>query len=232
VTELPPLIRSLTSSAAEAREGEPALGRERGGLESAEAMQLARYFMFAQVDFHSARLIYDAHLKDFLIAWLPDGKFKTDVDSHLTVNDNDVLSAIAAAARDPGASGHDPARRIQNREHFRVAHLRKPEDPPGATKAIAAAAAEQFGEDNVRYGASPRRPDPPDFPVRERDGNSYSSLSLSDVLRTLPASRDEYVFVAPELRDEAKTWIDNERERIIDAALAKADEENEEEVST
>jgi uncharacterized protein len=195
-------------------------------------MQLARYFMFAQVYFHSTRLIYDAHLKDFLAAWLPEGKFATDVDGHLTLNDNDVLTAIAAAARDSGAPGHDPARRIQNREHFRVAYVRQPEDSVGATRAIADAAADHFGPDNVRYGASPRRPDPPDFPVRERDGKSYSSLSLSDVLRTLPASRDEYVFVAPELRDQAKAWIKHERERIIAAALAKADEENSEEVST
>jgi HD superfamily phosphohydrolase len=211
----------------EAREGEPALGCERGGLESAEALQLARYFMFAQVYFHSTRLIYDAHLKDFLAAWLPEGKFPIDVDSHLTLTDNDVLTAIARAARDPDAPGHDPARRIQSREHFRVAHIRHPDDPPGTITAIAAAAAERFGEANVRYGASPRRPDPPDFPVRERDGHSFSSLSLSDVLRTLPASRDEYVFVAPEIRDEAKTWIENERERIIEAAFAEADEQEE-----
>lgn len=217
--------------AAEAREGEPALGCERGGLESAEAMQLARYFMFAQVYYHSTRLIYDAHLKDFLAAWLPEGKFATDVDRHLTLTDNEVLTAIASAARDPGAPGHDPARRIQNREHFRVAHIRQPEDPPGATRAIAEATSTQFGEAHVRYGTSPRRPDPPDFPVRERDGQSFSSLSLSDVLRTLPASRDEYVFVAPEIRDEAKAWITNERERIIEAAFAKADEQDEE-VST
>jgi len=218
--------------AAEAREGEPALGCERGGLESAEAMQLARYFMFAQVYYHSTRLIYDAHLKDFLVAWLPEGRFSTDVEGHLQLNDNVVLTEIAAAARDSDAPGHDPARRIQSRDHFRVADFRKPEDPPGAIRAIAEAAAEHFGPDNVRYGASPRRPDPPDFPVRQRDEKSYSSLSLSDVLRTLPASRDEYVFVERELRHQAKTWIGKERERIIAAALAQADEEEEEEVRT
>jgi GrpB-like predicted nucleotidyltransferase (UPF0157 family) len=141
------------------------------------------------------------------------------------MTDNDVLTAIAKAARDPGAPGHDPARRIQHREHFRVAHIRQPDDPPGAMKAIAAATAEHFGENNVRYGASPRRPDPPDFPVRERDGRSFSSLSLSDVLRTLPASRDEYVFVAPEIRDDAKGWIENERERIIEAFAEAGEEE-------
>jgi HD superfamily phosphohydrolase len=215
----------------EEREGEPALGCERGGLESAEAMQLARYFMFAQVYFHSTRLIYDVHLKDFLAAWLPDGKFSVNVAAHMKLTDNEVLAAIAAAAENADAPGHDPARRIQRREHFRVAYIRNPDDPPGTIEAIAKAASDEFGPDNVRYGKSPRRPDPPDFPVRERDGSSVSSLALSDVLKTLPASRDEYVFVVPELRNNAKTWITNQRESIIEAAVAAADEQDEE-VST
>jgi uncharacterized protein len=89
--------------AAELREGEPALGCERGGLESAEALQLARYFMFAQVYYHSTRLVYDQHLKDFLTAWLHQGKFSTDVEAHLRLTDNEILTAIAEAARDAGA---------------------------------------------------------------------------------------------------------------------------------
>jgi HD superfamily phosphohydrolase len=214
------------AEAAEAREGEPALGCERGGLESAEAMQLARYFMFAQVYYHPTRLAYDEHLKDFLATWLPDGKFPVDVTGHLARSDNEVLAAIAKAALDRTAPGHDAARRIATRQHFRVAYSRGPEDGPGDTEAIAKAAAEHFGDGNVRYGKSPRRPDPPDFPVRERDGASVSSLALSDVLKRLPASRDEYVFVAPELREEAKKWIENKRERIIEAAIEAADEEN------
>ena len=52
---------------------EPMLGVEVGGIHSAEALLLARYFMFTQLYFHSVRRIYDQHLKDFLLAWLPDG---------------------------------------------------------------------------------------------------------------------------------------------------------------
>jgi uncharacterized protein len=213
----------------EEREGEVALGCERGGLESAEAMQLARYFMFAQVYYHPTRLAYDEHLKDFLAAWLPDGKFPVDVEGHMRRSDNEVLTAIVEAAYDREAPGHDPARRIMSREHFRVAYSRAPEDGTGDTEALAVAASEHFGPDNVRYGKSPRRPDPPDFPVQERDGSSVSSLALSDVLKRLPASRDEYVFVAPELRDEAKRWIKQERERIIEAAVKAADDSQEQE---
>jgi uncharacterized protein len=45
---------------------EPQLGVEQGGLQSAEAMLLARYFMYSQVYFHRVRRIYDIHLRDFL----------------------------------------------------------------------------------------------------------------------------------------------------------------------
>lgn len=208
---------------------DPQLGCERGGLESAEALMLARYFMFAQVYYHPARLAYNEHLKDFLAAWLPSGRFPTDIEGHLSRADSEVLVAIMQAAADPAKPGHDPARRIVKREHFRIAYRRRPDDLGLATEAIARAAAAKFGAENVRYGASPRRGEPPDFPVLDGDGKSQSSLSLSEVLTKLPASRDEYVFVEPLLRDRAKTWIAEHREGIIEQALAE--QAREEEVS-
>ncbi len=57
------------------RDGEePTLGIEEGGLHSAEALVLARYFMFSQVYLHQARRVYDIHLQDFLRDWLPGGE--------------------------------------------------------------------------------------------------------------------------------------------------------------
>lgn len=207
---------------------EASLGIERGGLESAEALMLARYFMFSQVYFHSTRLIYDAHLKDFLIAWLPDGRFSTSVDDHLAITDNEITAAMLAAERDPSAPGHDPARRILNRDHFRVAYSRKADDigvRSLAARAIYAAAVERYGPDLVRYAASPKRPDPPGFPVLERDGTVADSLALSEIMSRLPVSRDEYVFVAPDQRRDAERWINRDREDIINDALARQDEE-------
>jgi HD superfamily phosphohydrolase len=211
-------------------DADPQLGCERGGLESAEGLMLARYFMFAQVYYHSARLAYNEHLKDFLTAWLPEGKFTTDIDGHLAVSDSEVLAAIRAAAADPSADGHDPARRITGREHFRIAYSRRPDDVGArslATAAIARAAAMEFGAENIRYGTSPRRGEPPDFPVLDRDGSSVSSLSLSEVLTKLPASRDEYVFVEPTLRHRVKAWIGEHRADIIDQAMAEQAREEE-----
>jgi hypothetical protein len=208
---------------------DPQLGCERGGLESAEALMLARYFMFAQVYYHKTRLAYNEHLKDFLTEWLPQSVFSTDVDEHLSCADSEILVAIRKAATDPGAAGHDAARRIVTRKHFRTVYTRRPDDVGArslATEAIAAAAVKEFGAENVRYAASPRRGEPPDFPVLD-NGSSVSSLSLSEVLPKLPASRDEFVFVEPSLRQDAKQWIAKHRKDIIDQAVAAQAQEEE-----
>lgn len=46
---------------------EPTLGVEQGGLQSAEPLLWARYFMYTQLYFHPIRRIYDIHLRDFLM---------------------------------------------------------------------------------------------------------------------------------------------------------------------
>src|SRR5581483_5225554 len=61
---------------------ETTLGVAEGGLHSAEALLLARYFMYTQLYFHPVRRIYDSHLKDFLGSWLRSGKYSTDVKKH------------------------------------------------------------------------------------------------------------------------------------------------------
>src|SRR5438132_6427000 len=73
------------------RLGEPAVGIEHGGMHSAEALLIARYFMYRQVYYHPVRMIYDVHLIDFLRAWLPGGKFGTAVDDHIAMTDDAVL---------------------------------------------------------------------------------------------------------------------------------------------
>jgi HD superfamily phosphohydrolase len=202
--------------------GEPQLGIERGGLESVEALLLARYFMFAQVYYHPTRLIYDEHLKDFLGAWLPGGQFPVEADGHLTYTDNEIWAAITTAAGNPALPGHDPARRITKRDHFRVVDERKAGDV--GERSIAAGAVfdalkGRFTPEQVRFGRSPNRGEPPDFPVLERSGEVASSLSLSEILGQLPVARDEYVFMPVEHRDEARRWLDRERENIIETAV-------------
>src|SRR5205823_1289170 len=134
---------------------------------------LARFFMYTQLYFHPIRRIYDIHLKSFLQKWLPGGMFSTELDDHLNLTDNEVMSAILEAARDHQHPGHDPARRLVDREHYRTFYQRNPDDVavnPESAKAIFEAACRQFGDTFVHWTSYKERNRGLDFPVIARDG--------------------------------------------------------------
>ena len=104
---------------------EPALGLEAGGLESSEALMVARHFMYKQVYMHPIRRVYDIHLKDFLKAWLSKAKFSTALKNHLGVSDVEVLTAIRKLAASPRSREFEPS--VFNAEIifiFSIRHLR------------------------------------------------------------------------------------------------------------
>lgn len=197
---------------------EPALGIAEGGIQSAEALLLARYLMYSQVYFHAIRRIYDIHLKDFLCQWLPDGKFPTAVADHLAITDNEVTASLLSAAHDSSQAGHDPARRIVYHDHFKVLYSRHPDDSlvnPDAGHSVLKAAQEEFGAEHFRHDRYPQKGGSPDFPVLTRDGRIVSSLQMSETLRRLPLISIDYVFVNPVLRRNAQQWLDANRATII-----------------
>jgi len=201
---------------------EPGLGVEQGGLHSAEALLLARYFMYTQVYFHHVRRIYDIHLKDFLSAWLreqtSDGRFPTAVEEHLAVTDNEVTAAMLKAAREKNAVGHDAARRVVERDHFHLIYEWIPDDAKinaTATQAIYRAGCEQFGAENIRRDSYPAKSTGIDFPVWMKDQRVVSSLAISNVLQQIPAAAFNFVFVEGSMRDNAEKWLKKERDSII-----------------
>jgi hypothetical protein len=199
-------------------ESEPALGVEEGGIHSAEALMLARYFMFSQLYLHPVRRIYDIHLKDFLKAWLPNGQCPTDVGGHLDFTDNEVTAALLSAARKPGSSGHEPARRIVEREHFRVAYERHPDDVrinAEAGRSVFEKAQKHFPADMLRWDRYPGKGGAPEFPVKTRDDRIVSSLALSDTLRQLPALSFDFVFADRGILSQIQKWIKDNRTDII-----------------
>jgi HD superfamily phosphohydrolase len=104
----------------------PRLGVNEGGWHAAEALVLARYFMFTQVYFHKTRVAYDHHLRKSMAALLPDGHFPpptpSGVDGYLKWDDWRVLGLLA------DGQGGDHGRRLAERDHFReVFHT--PETP-------------------------------------------------------------------------------------------------------
>ncbi len=193
---------------------EPTLGLEWGGLRTAEALLLARYWMFDQVYFHPVRRAYDIHLKDFLREWLPEGQFPTSTEAFLELTDIEVLAAIREGAKKDSAH----ARRIAGRQHFKVVYSRNPEDlnvvsEPG--KAIGQWLIEKYGEDRIRLDSHTPSGNPFDFPVLESDGRIISSSLLSDLLSRMPTATIDFVFADPDIRDEARKIVIENRKDLL-----------------
>ena len=205
---------------------EPTIGIEIGGLGSAEALLLARYFMFGQVYFHHVRVAYDLHLIDFLKSWLPNGMYATDVSTHLETTDNEVWVGIREAARNSSHPAHDPARRILERDHYKLLYARSPShreiwSEPG--RAVFGWAVDEYGPDAVRHQRPRKSGGSVDFPVVEMGGSISSSLAVSDVLSNLPPNASDLVFIRPDLRADADSKLkkDGKLREIFDAAAAR-----------
>ncbi len=199
---------------------EPTLGVEEGGLQSAEALLWARHFMYTQLYFHAIRRIYDLHLKDFLKDWLPGGLFSSSLEKHLEMTDNEVLAALAKAARDPAAKGHEHAHRIKYREHYRVLYKRNPTDQRVNKQSVSSvyeALSRRFGSDALRLDEYVARSRGIDFPVLTGEGRIESSLALSQTLEKVPAFAVGTVFIRPDLVDAGKRWLNSNRDTIIRA---------------
>lgn len=205
---------------------EPAIGIEVGGLEAAEALLIARYMMFTQVYFHRVRLMYDAHLQDFLTEWLPGGKFSTDLETHLSLTDLEVLAEVRKAARDSKASGHVHARRIIDRRHFRRLYERDPNDLVTTMEPVAAihaAAVAKYGEDAVKRGRAGKSAGDVDFPVKPVVGAVGSSTSWSPTLSALPPISVDGVYIDPDEVEAARSWLEKERKNILSSYVSEED---------
>jgi len=197
---------------------EPALGVEEGGLHSAEALLLARYFMYTQLYFHPVRRIYDIHLKDFLKCWLEEGLFSTEINEHQKVTDNEVTAAILDCSRRSDLECCRFAKIITNREHFRKLYSRNPDDViinPEAGQAIFEAAKKKFGVENVRHDRYTQKGGLPNFPVLATGNRISQSLMMSEPIKNLPVVDVDYVFIAPKCKEEAQKWLEANRDILI-----------------
>jgi len=96
----------------------PRIGVAEGGWHAAEALILARYFMFTQVYYHKTRVIYDYHLQKALAEMLPNGLFppptKGELDNYMRWDDWYVLGKLSAC------EGGEHGKRLRKRDHFRT----------------------------------------------------------------------------------------------------------------
>jgi HD superfamily phosphohydrolase len=180
--------------------------------------------MYTQLYFHPTRRIYDIHLMEFLKEWLPEGRFPTEVDRHISCTDNEVTAGMWKAAADSSERGHALAKLIISREHFRQIYEPSSSDQlrvlsPG--KHVYDGLVAQFGKNEVRRDAYAQKGGSYDFPVYTKAGEIDSSLALSQTLSKVPTFSVDRVYVSTAIRDEAERWVEKNRERIITEAIGE-----------
>jgi HD superfamily phosphohydrolase len=197
---------------------EPDMGITVGGLQAAESLLWARYFMYTRLYFHPVRRIYDMHLTEFLTKALPGGKYNVGLNQHLAATDNEVLADIQRASLDPEALAHAPAIRITERRHYRLLYESTPLDLRrnlNSPELIYEAAKKEFGDELVRFNPYKSDADSEDFPVLQRDGTITSSVLLSATFAQPPRFAVAYVFVAPEIKEKAKEWLKANKNSVL-----------------
>jgi len=199
---------------------ETTLGIEQGGLQSAESLLLARYFMFSQVYYHRVRRIYDIHLRDFLKDWLPGGFFPTHLSDFLELSDNQVLAAMYNTCQNVSHPGHDAARRIIERSHYKRIYEFNPDDiriNPDSVGVVYTVLKDKFGEDLLRFDHEKPKASENNFPViRSDNGRIVSALSLSETLNHIPSARAEFIFAHPEISTTVTQWLEKNKKSVIE----------------
>ncbi|MGE5365525.1 MAG: HD domain-containing protein [Bacteroidota bacterium] len=194
------------------------IGIEEGGIQSAEALQLARYFMFSQVYFHEIRRAYDIHLKEFLKNWLNTGQFSTDPEDHLYMTDNDVNKAIFEISKNKLHKAYPHAEILLGRKHFKCIYKVKKEDiknNPHAGENIFCALKEQYSDDQVKRDKYTSKSTRASFPVLLDNNEIAQSSALSEILLNLPVLLFDYIYVNANIYKKADSWLQKNHKTII-----------------
>ncbi|MGE0670371.1 MAG: HD domain-containing protein [Parachlamydiales bacterium] len=171
------------------------LGIEENGMESCEALLLARHFMHQRVYQYSSSNAYSFHLARFLKQFYSQGNYLESLDAYLTMTDNEVLSALRRAAIEPNALGHADARALLKRhDRFLAIELKKGIGEENLKKLQQLLA---IASDAISWNLAKEKLDdrPPTFPVLKRSGAIVDSSQCSKIL--IPTGSQSWVFIAP-----------------------------------
>ncbi len=190
------------------KDGAPRLGIAEGGVHAAEALVLARYFMFTQVYFHKTRVAYDIHLREVMKQLLPQNHFPRPVgeglERFLLWDDWKVLGLLT-----DGKGGEHGRRLIQRNHYRRIFHT--PEVSSAKDIGQLQRAKEKLGKLLVAEELASKswyKTGMPDIPVVSDIDNKMRPLSkYSSVVANLRANNQTFLYVRSEDVPECKQIV-------------------------
>ncbi|MCB5228804.1 MAG: hypothetical protein GX122_05395 [Candidatus Cloacimonetes bacterium] len=193
------------------------LGLEEGGLNSAEALMLARYYMFNQVYFHRLRRIYDYHLRKFFLKWIGSiGLDRTDPFLGLMdLTDNDVLHSMQECISDNNSELKGLAERIVCRNHFKDVYTIKDDDiqsNPTIIEDLEKDLITEFSDEQICICKTDKGPGNCNFPVIKTDGEVVASTNLSSVLQHIPKIKLDTIYADRTIVENVLTWLNTNME--------------------
>ena len=173
------------------------LGIDENGLESCEALLLARHFMHRRVYQYSSVKAYNFHLRRYLLEYFSSNPMKT-VDDFLNQSDADVICSLHRAAQDPSLKGHMDAKCVFYRQHrFRAIAL-----PTSITEKGLSLFKSQnrVGEKDIAWEFPKVVPcvENLNFPISRRHVLIQKARDCSDLLYKIPEVSSNWVYISPE----------------------------------
>lgn len=180
-----------------------ALGVDENGVESCEALLLARHYMHKRLYQYTSVKAYSFHLARFMETHYSD--ITKDLNRYISMTDNEVLAELNRASSDPSHKGHFDAKCLYLRE--------------GRFRAIALQSCPTFEErkeieellliskEEIEWEIAQKeaKNSPLSFPVLKKTGEIDTGSNLSEV--SIPSLSRSWIYVAPQYEEEIHKYL-------------------------
>ncbi|MCB1110991.1 MAG: hypothetical protein KDK64_08410, partial [Chlamydiia bacterium] len=186
-------------------EGVLALGVEENGIESCEALLLARHYMHKRLYQYSSVKAYAFHLARFMEAIYYD--LGEDLERYISMTDNEVLADLNAASQDEKHPGHFDAKCLYLRQYrYRAIAL---SSPPEEKELLEIKEKLGIPDEEMAWEISKKgsRRLGMNFPVLKQDGTVDVGDNLSEI--SVPPKERSWVYIAPRFEEEVRKMLNH-----------------------
>lgn len=173
------------------------LGIDENGIESCEALLLARHFMHRRIYQYSSVKAYNFHLRRYMKANFSANMLQ-DLEIFLSISDTDVISSLNKAAKDPKLPGHMDAKCVIYRQHrFRAIAL---PDEMTEKELIDYKTKNKLKDTDIdwEFHTDEAPVERLTFPVSRRHVIIQKACNCSDLLLKVPTKKSNWVYISPD----------------------------------